>query len=105
MEELDEEVEYDMDVEDIVWLKIINEQRSNDPHLENKEPIAQEDFEFLMDRLEKESYFQQASTSPQKTLMPVLALILLGFIMILLVIYFNFVKYILISIKKIKSII
>ncbi|CAF0791118.1 unnamed protein product [Brachionus calyciflorus] len=65
-EELDEEVEYDMDVEDNVWLKIINEQREDDPDVKDKTPIMQEQFEFLMDRLEKESYFQAAAHSPQK---------------------------------------
>lgn len=55
-----------MDVEDNVWLKIINEQRENDQEVKDKTPIMQEQFEFLMDRLEKDSYFQPASHSPQK---------------------------------------
>ncbi|KAM9376803.1 bromodomain-containing protein 1-like isoform 1-T1 [Pholidichthys leucotaenia] len=52
VEELDEEVEYDMDEEDYAWMELINEKRRGDglthvsPHL----------FEFLMDRFEKESF-------------------------------------------------
>ncbi|XP_062356463.1 peregrin isoform X5 [Cinclus cinclus] len=53
-EELDEEVEYDMDEEDYIWLDIMNERRKN----EGVSPIPQEIFEYLMDRLEKESYFE-----------------------------------------------
>jgi bromodomain and PHD finger-containing protein 1 len=48
-----------MDEEDNVWLKLINEQRQTaDPPLS---AVDQHQFELLMDRLEKESYFQ-AST-------------------------------------------
>ncbi|XP_012502184.1 PREDICTED: peregrin isoform X1 [Propithecus coquereli] len=53
-EELDEEVEYDMDEEDYIWLDIMNERRKT----EGVNPIPQEIFEYLMDRLEKESYFE-----------------------------------------------
>ncbi|XP_074169115.1 peregrin isoform X10 [Rhinolophus sinicus] len=53
-EELDEEVEYDMDEEDYIWLDIMNERRK----AEGVSPIPQEVFEYLMDRLEKESYFE-----------------------------------------------
>ncbi|XP_053326065.1 peregrin isoform X1 [Spea bombifrons] len=53
-EELDEEVEYDMDEEDYIWLDIMNERRK----AENVNSIPQEIFEYLMDRLEKESYFE-----------------------------------------------
>uniref|UniRef100_A0A8D0GTW1 Bromodomain and PHD finger containing 1 n=1 Tax=Sphenodon punctatus TaxID=8508 RepID=A0A8D0GTW1_SPHPU len=53
-EELDEEVEYDMDEEDYIWLDIMNERRKT----EGVSPIPQEVFEYLMDRLEKESYFE-----------------------------------------------
>ena len=53
-EELDEEVEYDMDEEDYIWLDIMNERRKT----EGVSPIPQEIFEYLMDRLEKESYFE-----------------------------------------------
>jgi bromodomain and PHD finger-containing protein 1 len=52
-EEQDEEVEYDMDEEDVAWLNIINEKRAS----ENQNKIHEDQFELLMDRLEKESYF------------------------------------------------
>ncbi|KAK3739546.1 hypothetical protein QZH41_016221 [Actinostola sp. cb2023] len=57
-EEMDENVEYDMDEEDYSWLDLINEQRKSD----NIAPVSQEVFENLMDRLEKESYFQSQTT-------------------------------------------
>ena len=47
------QVEYDMDEEDVAWLNIINEKRSS----ENLSKISEDNFELLMDRLEKESYF------------------------------------------------
>ncbi|XP_039530754.1 peregrin [Pimephales promelas] len=53
-EELDEEVEYDIDEEDYIWLDIMNDRRRTD----GVPPILQEVFEYLMDRLEKESYFE-----------------------------------------------
>ncbi|MEE6502407.1 hypothetical protein FKM82_004507 [Ascaphus truei] len=53
-EELDEEVEYDMDEEDYIWLDIMNDRRKT----ESVNSIPQEVFEYLMDRLEKESYFE-----------------------------------------------
>uniref|UniRef100_A0A8C2LA48 Bromodomain and PHD finger containing, 1 n=1 Tax=Cyprinus carpio TaxID=7962 RepID=A0A8C2LA48_CYPCA len=53
-EELDEEVEYDIDEEDYIWLDIMNDRRRADGVV----PIPQELFEYLMDRLEKESYFE-----------------------------------------------
>ncbi|KAG9483518.1 peregrin isoform X2 [Eleutherodactylus coqui] len=53
-EEMDEEVEYDMDEEDYIWLDIMNDRRKT----EGVNPIPQEIFEYLMDRLEKESYFE-----------------------------------------------
>ena len=60
-EELDEEVEYDMDEEDNVWLKLINEHRmSQEPPLSE---VTQEQFELLMDRLEKECHFQQSTAA------------------------------------------
>lgn len=43
-----------MDEEDYIWLDIMNERRKN----EGVSPIPQEIFEYLMDRLEKESYFE-----------------------------------------------
>ena len=69
-EELDEEVEYDMDEEDTIWLEHINEKRLAENSIETK--ITQEEFEVLMDRLEKESYFQstghlKSNTSAQNT--------------------------------------
>ncbi|XP_040214966.1 peregrin isoform X1 [Rana temporaria] len=53
-EEMDEEVEYDMDEEDYIWLDFMNERRKT----ESLNCIPQETFEYLMDRLEKESYFE-----------------------------------------------
>jgi len=52
-EEMDEMVEYDMDEEDVAWLNLINEKRSQD----GQARILEDQFELLMDRLEKESYF------------------------------------------------
>ncbi|XP_063845225.1 bromodomain-containing protein 1-like isoform X2 [Scylla paramamosain] len=54
LEELDEEVEYDMDEEDRAWLQLMNEKRSVD----GLPAVEMENFELLMDRLEKESFFQ-----------------------------------------------
>lgn len=54
LEELDEEVEYDMDEEDRAWLQKMNEKRAVD----ELPPVEMETFELLMDRLEKESFFQ-----------------------------------------------
>lgn len=64
MEELDEEVEYDIDEEDYIWLKIMNDKRKRDGVTQ----IPQEVFEYLMDRLEKESYFESHNkvTEPRK---------------------------------------
>lgn len=57
-DELDGEVEYDLDEEDCAWLGIINEKRA-----ESGLPAVPVDtFELLMDRLEKESYFQMANS-------------------------------------------
>ncbi|XP_078399410.1 peregrin-like isoform X2 [Cetorhinus maximus] len=64
VEELDEEVEYDMDEEDYVWLDIMNEKRKN----EGVNFIPQEVFEYLMDRLEKESYFESHNKGDPNTL-------------------------------------
>ncbi|KPP66044.1 bromodomain-containing protein 1-like, partial [Scleropages formosus] len=61
-EELDEEVEYDMDEEDYAWLDLVNEKRRSDGF----GPVSQNVFEFLMDRLEKESFFKsQGQADPQ----------------------------------------
>nr|XP_053641088.1 LOW QUALITY PROTEIN: peregrin-like [Cherax quadricarinatus] len=54
LEELDEEVEYDMDEEDRAWLQLMNDKRAVD----ELPPVQMETFELLMDRLEKESFFQ-----------------------------------------------
>lgn len=53
-EELDEEVEYDMDEEDYAWLDLVNDKRRG----EGFSPVSQNVFEFLMDRFEKESFFE-----------------------------------------------
>ncbi|XP_015430480.1 PREDICTED: peregrin [Dufourea novaeangliae] len=55
-EELDGEVEYDLDEEDTAWLSIVNERRLASGL---SPPLEPDTFELLMDRLEKESYFQQ----------------------------------------------
>ncbi|XP_066598940.1 bromodomain-containing protein homolog isoform X2 [Prorops nasuta] len=55
-EELDGEVEYDLDEEDTAWLTIVNERRISSGLTP---PLEANTFELLMDRLEKESYFQQ----------------------------------------------
>ncbi|KAL8617955.1 hypothetical protein ACOMHN_052906 [Nucella lapillus] len=54
VEELDDEVEYDMDEEDHAWLELMNEKRNGD----GTSTVTQEVFETLMDRFEKEAYFQ-----------------------------------------------
>lgn len=56
-EELDGEVEYDVDEEDTTWLDIINEKREDN----GLAKISIDTLELLIDRLEKESYFQAAS--------------------------------------------
>lgn len=53
-EELDGEVEYDVDEEDTAWLAIINKNRTK----QGLPPVSVDTLELLMDRLEKESYFQ-----------------------------------------------
>lgn len=58
-EELDGEVEYDVDEEDTAWLAIINKNRAK----QALPPVSVDTLELLMDRLEKESYFQ-VSYSP-----------------------------------------
>lgn len=55
-EELDGEVEYDVDEEDTAWLSIMNEKRET----QGLTPVSVDTLELLMDRLEKESYFQAA---------------------------------------------
>lgn len=53
-EELDGEVEYDVDEEDTAWLAIINKTRAK----QGLPTVTVNTLELLMDRLEKESYFQ-----------------------------------------------
>lgn len=53
-EELDGEVEYDVDEEDTAWLAIMNERRE----AAGLSAVSVDSLELLMDRLEKESYFQ-----------------------------------------------
>ncbi|CAH0549554.1 unnamed protein product [Brassicogethes aeneus] len=53
-EELDGEVEYDLDEEDTAWLSIMNEKREST----GLASVSVDSLELLMDRLEKESYFQ-----------------------------------------------
>ncbi|XP_026874181.2 bromodomain-containing protein 1b isoform X3 [Electrophorus electricus] len=62
LDELDEEVEYDMDEEDYAWLELINEKRKSEGYSQ----VSQNVFEFLMDRFEKESFFEsQGQGDPQ----------------------------------------
>ncbi|XP_037292662.1 LOW QUALITY PROTEIN: bromodomain-containing protein 1-like [Manduca sexta] len=61
-EELDGEVEYDVDEEDTAWLAIINKNRAK----QGLPAVSVDTLELLMDRLEKESYFQ-ATQSGQQT--------------------------------------
>lgn len=56
-EELDAEVEYDVDEEDTTWLQIMNEKRKE----QGLNMVSVDAMELLMDRLEKESYFQAAA--------------------------------------------
>jgi len=62
-EEMDGEVEYDMDEEDTAWLSIINERRA----AMSLPPVPIDAFELLMDRLEKESYFQMQVNGPSES--------------------------------------
>ncbi|XP_073695043.1 bromodomain-containing protein 1 [Garra rufa] len=54
LEELNEEVEYDMDEEDYAWLELVNEKRKN----EGLNLVSPNAFEFLLDRFEKESFLE-----------------------------------------------
>lgn len=47
-----------MDEEDAVWLELMNEHRSS----EGLSLVTHNQLELLMDRFEKESYFEQART-------------------------------------------
>lgn len=56
-EELDGEIEYDVDEEDTIWLEHMNKQRAET----GLSTVSVDTLELLMDRLEKESYFQAAA--------------------------------------------
>ncbi|KAG7303468.1 hypothetical protein JYU34_011987 [Plutella xylostella] len=60
-EELDGEVEYDVDEEDTAWLGLINKQRTK----QGLQLVSVDTLELLMDRLEKESYFQATQNGQQ----------------------------------------
>ncbi|KAI1715477.1 PHD-zinc-finger like domain-containing protein [Ditylenchus destructor] len=65
-----EQVEYDLDREDINWLKLANERRKR---LKEK-PISESILEKAIDRFEKESHFQLSKNEPepgQQTPLPV----------------------------------
>lgn len=57
-EELDGEIEYDVDEEDAIWLEHMNKDRGET----GLAAVSIDTLELLMDRLEKESYFQTASS-------------------------------------------
>nr|KAF6362583.1 bromodomain and PHD finger containing 3 [Pipistrellus kuhlii] len=63
-EDLDAEVEYDMDEEDLAWLDMVNEKRRTDGH----SSVSADTFELLVDRLEKESYLESRSSGAQQSL-------------------------------------
>ena len=63
-DEMEDEVEFDMDEDDFTWLELINKQR----RFENLSEVNPESFELLMDRLEKESYFQMQSSGKDQGL-------------------------------------
>uniref|UniRef100_A0A2I3HRW0 Bromodomain and PHD finger containing 3 n=1 Tax=Nomascus leucogenys TaxID=61853 RepID=A0A2I3HRW0_NOMLE len=63
-EDLDAEVEYDMDEEDLAWLDMVNEKRRVDGH----SLVSADTFELLLDRLEKESYLESRSSGAQQSL-------------------------------------
>uniref|UniRef100_G1MQA7 Bromodomain and PHD finger containing 3 n=2 Tax=Meleagris gallopavo TaxID=9103 RepID=G1MQA7_MELGA len=62
-EDLDAEVEYDMDEEDLAWLEMVNEKRRDDGY----GMVSAETFELLVDRLEKESYLESRNNSTQQS--------------------------------------
>ncbi|KFP82641.1 Bromodomain and PHD finger-containing protein 3, partial [Apaloderma vittatum] len=63
-EDLDVEVEYDMDEEDLAWLEMVNEKRRDDGY----GTVSADTFELLVDRLEKESYLESRSNGAQQSL-------------------------------------
>ena len=52
--------EYDLDEQDMAWLELTNQDRKNKFSLPDIEP---DELEFLIDRIEKESYFEQSKMS------------------------------------------
>ncbi|OXB67280.1 hypothetical protein ASZ78_015921 [Callipepla squamata] len=62
-EDLDAEVEYDMDEEDLAWLEMVNEKRRDDGY----GLVSAETFELLVDRLEKESYLESRNNGAQQS--------------------------------------
>ncbi|NXM70666.1 BRPF3 protein, partial [Serilophus lunatus] len=63
-EDLDVEVEYDMDEEDLAWLEMVNEKRRADGY----GTVSADTFELLVDRLEKESYLESRTNGSQQSL-------------------------------------
>ncbi|NXD17731.1 BRPF3 protein, partial [Nothocercus nigrocapillus] len=63
-EDLEVEVEYDMDEEDLAWLEMVNEKRRDDGY----GTVSADTFELLVDRLEKESYLESRSNGAQQSL-------------------------------------
>ena len=59
-EDLDETIEYDMDEEDYQWLSLVNEDRKS----QGLTAVPQDVFEILMDRLEKECFFESHMVGP-----------------------------------------
>ncbi|XP_013909351.1 PREDICTED: bromodomain and PHD finger-containing protein 3 isoform X3 [Thamnophis sirtalis] len=64
LEDVDAEVEYDLDEEDLAWLDMINDKRKSDGY----GSISPETFELLLDRLEKESYLESRNNGAQQTM-------------------------------------
>lgn len=62
LEELDEEIEYDMDEEDHSWLELVNDKRTSD----GVTAVAQDTFELIMDRFEKEAFFQSQHSGKEQ---------------------------------------
>lgn len=58
-EELDNFVEYDVESEDEVWLAECNQQR----HAKGLQPITEDEFERMIDRLEKEAFIRECERS------------------------------------------
>ncbi|NXD65629.1 BRPF3 protein, partial [Eolophus roseicapillus] len=63
-EDIDVEVEYDMDEEDLAWLEMVNEKRRDDGY----GTVSADTFELLVDRLEKESYLESRNNGAQQSL-------------------------------------